>query len=491
MAQDILNEIIEKRKADIARLGICFGFERPTRKRPLHPFIEKAGTILEVKRSSPSKGNIAMGLDPAETARIYAQAGTGAISVLTESHYFNGSLADILKVAEAAPDCAILRKDFLLYPEEVDVAYDFGADAVLLIARILSDETLLQMATRTAALGMTPFVEVRTEDDLRKLKKIRATVDCVAGVNSRDLKNFHIDSLIPAEFIDELGERAVFESGIQTAKDAAFARRLGFAGVLIGEAAAKNQPAVQKLVEGFLHAKPDGFGKFWKRIAQMRKSLRTRNPGQPIVKICGITNADDALLAAELGANLLGFVFSAQSPRKTNTAEAQDVIAQVKKQFGKDAPLCVGVVTEHESPEENEALGLANGGILDAIQFHGCEIPAELESADFGYYKAVRLKSSDEAQELANHFQHGIPRALVDAYSPEALGGTGKRIDGETLQTLSSQTALWMAGGISADNIQEIVKSFHPELVDLSSALESFPGKKSAEKMRAFCRAVR
>lgn len=491
MARDILNEIIEKRKADIARLGICFGFERPTRKRPLHPFIEKAGTILEVKRSSPSKGNIAMGLDPAETARIYAQAGTGAISVLTESHYFNGSLADILKVAEAAPDCAILRKDFLLYPEEVDVAYDFGADAVLLIARILSDETLLQMATRTAALSMTPFVEVRTEDDLRKLKKIRATVDCVAGVNSRDLKNFHIDSLIPAEFIDELGERAVFESGIQTAKDAAFARRLGFAGVLIGEAAAQNQPAAQKLVEGFLHAKPDGFGKFWKRIAQMRKSLRTRNPGQPIVKICGITNADDALLAAELGANLLGFVFSAQSPRKTNTAEAQDVIAQVKKQFGKDAPLCVGVVTEHESPEENEALGLANGGILDAIQFHGCEIPAELESADFGYYKAVRLKSSDEAQELANHFQHGIPRALVDAYSPEALGGTGKRIDGETLQTLSSQTALWMAGGISADNIQEIVKSFHPELVDLSSALESFPGKKSAEKMRAFFRAVR
>ena len=103
----------------------------------------------------------------------------------------------------------------------------------------------------------------------------------------------------------------------------------------------------------------------------------------------------------------------------------------------------------------------------------------------------MRLKSSDEAQELANHFQHGIPRALVDAYSPEALGGTGKRIDGETLQTLSSQTALWMAGGISTDNIQEIVKSFHPELVDLSSALESFPGKKSAEKMRAFCRAVR
>ena len=65
------------------------------------------------------------------------------------------------------------------------------------------------------------------------------------------------------------------------------------------------------------------------------------------------------------------------------------------------------------------------------------------------------------------------------------------RENGETLQTLSSQTALWMAGGISADNIQEIVKSFHPELVDLSSALESFPGKKSAEKMRAFFRAVR
>ena len=491
MSRDILAEIVAKRKADIERLGICFGFERPKRTRPLHPFIAKPGTILEVKRSSPSKGNIAMGLDPAETARKYAEAGTSAISVLTESNYFNGSLADILKVAEAAPDCAILRKDFLLYPEEIDVAYDFGADAVLLIARILDDSTLCSMASRARELGMTPFVEVRTEDDIRKLKLVQQNVECVAGVNARDLRNFHIDPLIPAAFRKELGPRAVFESGVKEPSDAAFARRLGFEGILIGEAAAKSPDSAKNLVSAFLGASPDGYGKFWKRYAEKREEVRQKFPGKPLVKICGITRVEDALLAAELGADMLGFMFYHPSPRKTNEADTRNIVKTLKEKFGSHAPLCVGVVADHGSAEEKTAMELASEGILDAIQFHGVEIPAEAEKANFGYYKAVRLQSQKEVDALIAASKHSLPRTLIDAYVQNVVGGTGKRIDEALVDAVRSQEPLWMAGGISPENISEIVDRFAPELVDLSTSLEASFGQKSEEKLREFFKAVR
>lgn len=491
MSRDILAEIVAKRKADIERLGICFGFERPKRTRPLHPFIAKPGTILEVKRSSPSKGNIAMGLDPVETARKYAEAGTSAISVLTEGNYFNGSLADILKVAAAAPNCAILRKDFLLSPEEIDVAYDFGADAVLLIARILDDSTLCAMANRARELGMTPFVEVRTEDDLRKLKLVQKDGECVAGVNARDLRNFHIDPLIPAAFRKELGPRAVFESGVKEPSDAAFARRLGFEGILIGEAAAKSPDSAKNLVSAFLGAEPNGYGKFWKAYAEKREEIRKNFPGKPLAKICGITNVEDALLAAELGANMLGFMFYSKSPRNTNEADTRKIVQSLNEKFKGQAPLCVGVVADHGTAEEKTAIALASEGVLDAVQFHGVAIPAEAESANIGYYSTVRLQSMSEVEALIAASKHSLPRTLIDAYVPDVVGGTGKRIDDALVDAVRAQEALWMAGGISPENIAEIVKRFEPELVDLSTSLEATHGKKDADKLRAFFKAIR
>lgn len=484
MNRDILAEIVEKRKADIDRLGISFGFKRPKRSRPTHPFIATPGTILEVKRSSPSKGDIAMGLDPAETARSYAQAGTAAISVLTEGNYFHGALSDLSKVVEAAPDTAVLRKDFLLYPEEVDVAYDFGADAVLLIARILSDETLRQMAGRARSLGMTPFVEVRTEDDLRKLKLVQKDGALVAGVNARDLRNFHIDPLIPAAFRRELGERAVFESGIQVPEDAAFARRLGFEGVLIGESAAKSPQTAKALVDAFCNATPDAYGKFWRCFAEKREHLQKRHPGAPLIKICGMTNAEDALLSAELGADMLGFVLYAKSPRRTTENDVRETVRILRDALGENAPLCVGVVADSNTPEEKSAISLANEGVLDAVQFHGCPLPAHDNAAHFGYYSAVRLKSPEEAVRLAETNHHSHPRTLIDAYVPHMAGGTGKRLADEVIDAFRENSALWLAGGISPQNFGEVVNRFHPELLDLSSALEASPGKKDPAKLR-------
>lgn len=490
MNRDILAEIVERRKADIRRLGICFGLERPRRSRPMHPFIQGPGTILEVKRSSPSKGNINMGLDPAKLGSLYAAAGTSAISVLTEGNYFHGSLSDLQAVAAAAPDASLLRKDFLLYPEEVDVAYDFGADAVLLIARILSDAELVSMANRARRFGMTPFVEVRTEDDLRKLKLVQKDGETVAGVNARDLRNFQIDPLIPAAFRKFLGERAVFESGVQVPQDAAFARRLGFEGVLIGEACAKSSETAKDFVSAFLGAKPDSYGDFWRELSERREALRKSHPDKPLAKICGITNADDALLSAELGADMLGFLFYEKSPRRTTRKEAESVVEKVKGRFGASAPLCVGVVAD-DSALAADAVALAEDGILDAVQFHGTPIPSDADSSHFGYYPAARLQTAEEAKTLVANFRHSIPRTLVDAYVPDVIGGTGRRIADECVEAVREMGALWLAGGITPENVGTIIERFSPELVDLSSSLEKLPGKKDPEKLRLFFRNIR
>ncbi|MBO4547531.1 MAG: indole-3-glycerol-phosphate synthase, partial [Treponema sp.] len=210
MALDILTKIVDARKADIKERGIAFGYEIPAeRKRAVHPFIQKKGVVLEVKRASPSKGDIAPNLDAAHTALAYQEAGASAISVLTEENYFKGNLGDLKRVCDSV-DVAVLRKDFLVYPEEIDVAYKIGADAVLLIARILDKEALGKMLSRCASLGITAFVELRLEDDLQKLASARASdkeagrATVVCGVNARDLKDFSIDLLTPCGFLAQI-----------------------------------------------------------------------------------------------------------------------------------------------------------------------------------------------------------------------------------------------------------------------------------------------
>ena len=259
---NILDEIVAQRKKDIAEKSVTLGFQIPeTRTRGITPFIPKGkkGVILEIKRASPSKGSIAPNLNAGETAKAYANAKTSAISVLTEEHWFKGNLEDLQNACRAVDEYAsahgttppaILRKDFLLSAEEIEVAYRCGADAVLLIARILDTNTMISMAKKCGELGITALIELRLEEDLQKLSEVVKVVNTdfiVCGVNARDLKNFSIDLLTPAALMQEIkaiaGEnaRVVFESGIRTPEAARFAGSLGFSAMLLGEAAAKSR----------------------------------------------------------------------------------------------------------------------------------------------------------------------------------------------------------------------------------------------------------
>ncbi|MCQ2100859.1 MAG: bifunctional indole-3-glycerol phosphate synthase/phosphoribosylanthranilate isomerase [Fibrobacter sp.] len=541
MSEDILKKIVDKRRADIERLGLTFGFDIPEKRTVGRcEFLGRPGPILEVKRASPSKGDIAPDLVPADLACTYAAAGAQAISVLTETNFFKGTLADLITVAKAVDNgdttadklgtkkCAVLRKDFLLFEDEIDIAYRCGADAVLLIARILDDEQLIKMAKRAQSFEMQAFVEVREPDDLRKLNLVlealgeSAEKTIVAGVNSRDLATFHIDPMVPAAIRNKLPAKAVFESGVHTPADAAFARSLGFKGILVGEAVAKNPPLAAKLVEAFAAAEDNRRGDFWKTFAERRDGKRAAYAAAmvdagmesadaeraahkiPMVKICGITREEDGFAAAEMGADMLGFVFS-NTKRLTNEKFVRDFTQLLRSEYeaeGKLCPLFIGVITETTTEEGKTAIKLAAEGVLDAVQFHGFAAPAfdaipvdaaetsAAQSPSLPCYNALRIGSAEDFENFAAIRKHGEPRVLLDAKVEGIPGGSGQRIPEELLREKAGETPFWLAGGITPENIGDICAKFSPELIDVSSGVEDAPGIKNAEKMMQLFEAI-
>lgn len=505
MSEDILAKIVRMRKADIERLGLNFDIEIPEKRRVGHTeFLGNAGAILEVKRASPSKGDIAPDLDPVALATTYAEAHAQAVSVLTEMNFFKGSLRDLVAVADLMETrrqqglhaCAVLRKDFLLYEDEIDIAYRCGADAVLLIARILDDEQLVKMAKRAQSFDMQAFVEVREKDDFRKLQIVTealgdaAAKTIVAGVNSRDLATFHTDPLVPASVRSKLPAKAVFESGILTPADADYARSLGFTGILVGEAVAKNPPLAKEVVGAFETGSENARGKFWKKFAE-RKTHR------PMVKICGITREEDGLLAAELGADMLGFVFST-TKRLTTEGFVRNFVTKIRaSRAPENVPLLVGVITDPNSEEGKTAIRLAREGVLDAVQFHGvdpsnlaCHCEHEVRS-NLPYYCAARIGDASDFDQVATLRKNGDPRILLDAKVDGIPGGTGKTIPENVLRAQAGDFPLWLAGGITPENVAVICEKFHPELIDVSSGVEDAPGIKNSEKLKALFAALK
>ena len=479
---DILTTIVEKRKEDIARLGVTFGFKIPEkRQRPVHPFLMQKGVILEVKRASPSKGDIAPDLNSAETARSYASAGAAAISCLTETNYFKGTLGDLMAVCEAVPDTAVLRKDFLLTAEEVEVAYRAGADAVLLIARILEVPVIIEMAKAAAAHKMTSLIEVRSEEDIQKLAAVAASVDhefIVCGVNSRDLATFKIDLLKPCAMLNKIravlsdDARVILESGIRTPEAARFAGSLGFTGMLLGEAAAKNPGLRTELVNSFVSAVPTKNVGFWKRHAESQCHTKSECHAElvsasPLIKICGLTRSEDVLFADSLGAAFVGFIFAAGFARNVCGERFEKILPSLKKVKAKK----VAVITDPDSIEAETAARYVEDGILDCLQLHG--IPYEKVPQRFlelPHYFAITEKSGNIKDAAEKLFLMGEPRFLQDSKA----------------QKYDTNHKLWLAGGITPENATELVTRFQPELIDISSGVEDpdNPGIKNHNKIR-------
>lgn len=190
--------------------------------------------IAEVKCASPSRGVLCPDFNPVELAKSYARSGAAAISVLTETNYFRGSLDHLAKIRKAV-SLPLLRKDFVFDPYQIYESRAIGADALLLIAAILSAKELIELLSLSRNLGMDCLVEVHNEDEIEKALVIGAGI---IGINNRDLKTFTIDintthrlrPLIPD------GKIVVSESGINSRDDIKKLAEYGVNAVLVGEA---------------------------------------------------------------------------------------------------------------------------------------------------------------------------------------------------------------------------------------------------------------
>lgn len=223
------------------------GFE----KRLTAPGPGGVNIIAEVKRASPSKGDICAGLDASQCAAQYEAGGAAAISVLTDEKYFKGSLEDLRRVREAVA-LPVLRKEFIVAPYQVYESRAAGADAVLLIVRILPADRLRELLDLTRALGMDALVEIHADGDYPAARQAGARL---IGINNRNLATFDtsLDTAVSMHARFKSGETAVAASGIGSRADIETNLQAGIFNFLIGESLVRAQDRVgllRKLVFG-------------------------------------------------------------------------------------------------------------------------------------------------------------------------------------------------------------------------------------------------
>jgi indole-3-glycerol phosphate synthase len=249
----ILDKIVESTREAIARLKSQIPLssmqELARNQDPPRDFADalngqNVSLIAEVKRASPSKGQLCPDLDVSSLARLYSQSGASAISVLTEPEYFQGSFTD-LETARAEVKLPVLCKDFIVDRYQVYKARAHGADAVLLITAILTQRELTTLLETTYSLGMAALVEVHNIGELDKALKCSPRI---IGINNRDLTDFSIDlgTTLDLRPMIPSGTLVVSESGIHTRDDVLTLEKTNVNAVLVGEAlVTSSDPAIK------------------------------------------------------------------------------------------------------------------------------------------------------------------------------------------------------------------------------------------------------
>jgi indole-3-glycerol phosphate synthase len=265
---NILDKIVEEKKREVAKLParlIAVGdlrdamLEHGERRDFLaavrKPRLGDIALIAEVKKASPSAGIICENFDPVKIAKEYEAAGASCLSILTDEKFFQGSL-DHLRQIRPAVKLPLLRKDFIIDERQILEAIEWGADAILLIAAILSDKQLQKFHSLAIEAGLAVLVEVHDEAELERAMKISPAL---VGVNNRNLKTFKVDLAttenLAAKLFSSLATRhsslLVAESGIHIREDVERLKKCGAKAILVGESLMKGgdiQTKVRELI---------------------------------------------------------------------------------------------------------------------------------------------------------------------------------------------------------------------------------------------------
>ncbi|KAI8818738.1 indole-3-glycerol phosphate synthase-domain-containing protein [Fimicolochytrium jonesii] len=473
---------------------------------------QPVAVLAEIKRASPSKGDINITAHAPTQALAYAHAGAAVISVLTEPKWFKGSLDDMRLVRQALDTLptsiarpAVLRKDFIVDRYQILEARLNGADTLLLIVAILTDAQLTDLLAYSRTLGMEPLVEVANEEETRRAVNVGATV---IGVNNRDLHTFNMDmdrtsrlsTLVPDGIV------LIALSGIVGKKDVDVYVAAGAKGVLVGEALMRTKDK-GAFIAGLL-------GRDDTPVDQSRLEVETT---RPLVKICGITNLEDAITATNAGADLLGLIFAPQSKRYVSPEDARVIVDGVFEHCGaegsshirsyahksprmegkRNPPLIVGVFV---NAPLDQMLRIIHTAHLDIVQFHGHE-PAHLASLlPCPVFKAVHVRTEDTEADVAGRLKRdewvGMAGVLLDtagASSTPHHGGTGTPFDHSIATAITKHhgVPIILAGGLTVENVADAVKGVKPWCVDVASGVERSKGRKDGGLVRGFVGAVR
>ena len=446
----ILGQIAASKRAQVAArfagvsLDALRGRARPTRRSLQHALARpSARFILEIKKASPSQGRIRPQADAAVLARGYSGV-ADALSVLTDSGFFGGSLGDLASARSAFPG-PILAKDFFIDPRQVAEARIAGADAVLVMLSLLGDSQAREMIDEARRFGMDALVEVHDEREMRRALALGAPL---IGINNRDLRDLSID-FAATERLAPLapGRTLVSESGIESRADV--------------ERLAGN-------VDAFLVG---------------TSLMRSDNPAQAArhlvfgrVKLCGLNRPAD--LTGGAAAAYAGFIFVPGTPRHITADRAAPLAGQARR----SGVLPVGVFRDAPLRVAGEIATLLN---LHAVQLHGREDSQYVEALRRELPPGVEIWKAVSAGrgELGSS---GADRLLFD----NGGGGTGRTFDWRRIAGHPELFKGIVAGGIGPHNALS-ARGLGAFAIDVGSALDRRPGLKCPDRTGALFEALR
>jgi tryptophan synthase beta chain len=506
----VVAEIAERRRVDVERelgsrtyrdlAGDAAEFSATPGNAP-RPIAERLAApglhlIAEVKRRSPSAGAIAADAESTATvdfavalARAYEAGGASAISVLCEPHWFGGSVAD-LRAVRAAVTLPILAKEFVVDERQLPVLRSAGADMVLLIAAILAGKKLARFVEQARDLGLEPLVEAHDE---REVEAALGTDARLIGLNNRNLRTLKVDPelclrlrrLVPDDRL------VVGESGVGEPRTLVGWRAVGLDAALIGEALMRS-------------ADPAAAARAFVAAGSVPHDVAAEDR-LPLVKICGVTDADGVRAALRAGADAIGLNLVPGTPRALTLAEATYLATKARgsSPAGK-GPRVVAVFADAPLADIEAAIAAFDP---DAVQLSGDEPVSAMGEIRRPVWKVLHLPAADAAGVASQpadagsvaaesieagkaYLAAGTDRLILDTAGGPFPGGTGRQIARQIAAAVAREIPIVLAGGLDAGNVADTVLAVPVVGVDVASGVEIHPVKASPSAASATARAT-
>lgn len=454
------------------------------RNRPGRPFeaalsAPGARFILEVKAASPSCGLMLERVDESDYARVFG-AYADAVSVLTEPEFFGGSFARLASL-RARIRQPILAKDVFVAENQILAAAQAGADAVLLMLSVLSDEGYRRLAGFAQALGLEILTEASAVEEIERARALGARL---VGLNNRNLRTLEVDVTKAVRWVRD-----------ERASDVRFVAESGFRSWTSILSSRTSAPRIAAFLCGSVLS----------QAPNLSLAVRTLLYGHS--KVCGITRASDAMAAVRAGAVSVGVILASRSPRAVSVRAAAALVRAVRAATeAEKSPVEIVAVTDLE--EVDEVLADLSAMRIDVLQLHGevaemspkrlSAIQSRLPGVVLAAAVAVPVEVAPDgvllptARRIERLQAIGlVDRVVLDAGDDQGRsGGTGRRAAPENLAAFKGLSRVVLAGGLQAGNLHDALRAALAAGLDLygvdfNSGVEEAPGRKSAASIRA------